>query len=412
MQLTSLTFLAFVLLLLPVHGLLPSRARPLLLLLASLLFYAGAVPLHALLIVAMALTVYLGGCALHQKQSRALYVALILLCVGVLGYFKYWRLLCSMLDFTATGLGWQALHAATQHLQVEDVRVPLGISFFTFEFVHYLTDIRLQRLTADRPDPAGAAKDPGRPSLRGARDFLLFTLFFPTLLAGPIKRFQSFGRSFTPTGEDLAAGLARVLLGLGKKVLLADSLASMALRLAQPDQTTPHGLWLAMYAYAGQIYLDFSGYSDVAIGLSRCLGYRIPENFNWPYSATSLPEFWRRWHISLSSWIRDYLFIPLGGSRQSPARVAFNLLLVMAACGLWHGAAGHFVLWGLWHGLGLGACRLWRRFRPAPTAPSRLLRAWYWLLTFHFVCFGWVLFAAPSLQAALQAVARMFSRVH
>src|SRR5262249_18357274 len=148
--------------------------------------------------------------------------------------------------------------------------------------------------------------------------------------------------------------------------------------------------------YAGQIYADFSGYSDLAIGTARLYGYRVPENFDWPYLATSLQDFWRRWHISLSSWIRDYLFIPLGGTRTIRARAALERLAVMALCGLWHGPAWHCVAWGLWHGAGLGIERVWRQARPQPTAPRWLARA----LTFHYVCLGWVLFATPSLHAA------------
>jgi alginate O-acetyltransferase complex protein AlgI len=270
--------------------------------------------------------------------------------------------------------------------------------------VHYLVDAHAGRLV-----PPGS--DAARPAPLGTRlrHFLLFALFFPTLLAGPIKRFQSFGPPApSPTEEDLAAGLSRILQGLLKKLLLADTLATVALRLQQPELVSPLGLWLGTYAYAGQIYLDFSGYSDLAIGTALLFGYRVPENFDWPYIATSLQDFWRRWHISLSSWIRDYLFIPLGGSRRSRLRVALNLLLVMALCGLWHGPAWHFVAWGLWHGAGLGLSRLWRQRFPAAEHPGLLLRTLHWLLTFHFVCIGWVLFAAPSLRAAGIALARMF----
>jgi alginate O-acetyltransferase complex protein AlgI len=408
-QLLSLTFGLFLLVGVPLYWLVPARLRAGLLLLLSLGFYAAASARHAALVLALALSVFAVGEALQRRPRRALLTAGVLVCVAVLGLYKYSRLfvrtaaeLLPLWDLY--GDGPRILDAAEQRLL--QLRIPLGISFFTFEFVHYLADAHAGRLTP----PAGEGEAaPDAPLLARLRHFLLFALFFPTLLAGPIKRFQSFGPPApAPREPQLAEGLARILAGLCKKLLLADTLAHAALRLQQPELVSPLGLWLGTYAYAGQIYFDFSGYSDLAIGTALLFGYRVPENFDWPYVATSLQEFWRRWHISLSSWIRDYLFIPLGGSRRSKIRVALNLLLVMALCGLWHGPAWHFVAWGLWHGAGLGLSRLWRLRFPAPERPGALVRAGHWLLTFHFVCIGWVLFAAPSLRAAGIALARMF----
>lgn len=406
MQLLSLTFGLFLLVGVPLYWLAPARLRPPLLLGLSLGFYAAASLKHALLIVALALLVFAIGEALQRRPRRRLLTAGILVCVAVLGVYKYSRLLVRtaqeilpLLDLY--GDGAEVLAAVDQRLLL--LRVPLGISFFTFEFVHYLVDAHAGRLVpAGEPEP--------RPGSLRARllKFLLFALFFPTLLAGPIKRYQQFGPpASAPREPELAAGLVRILIGLAKKVLLADTLALAAARLQQPELVSTAGLWLGMYAYAGQIYLDFSGYSDLAIGTALLFGYRVPENFDWPYRATSLQDFWRRWHISLSSWIRDYLFIPLGGSRRSRLRVAVNLLAVMALCGLWHGPAWHFVAWGLWHGAGLGLSRLWRLRFPPPERPGPLRRIGYRLLTFHFVCFGWVLFAAPTLRAAGVALGRL-----
>jgi alginate O-acetyltransferase complex protein AlgI len=406
-QLTSLGYLLLLLVSVPLYWLLPGRARPTLLLVTSLCFYAAPYWPHALLIVGLSTTVYAVGQALQRQRRPWLFACGLAGCVAVLAYFKYARWLLGTLaqgaDLVgAAGVG-SALLSTERHL-LSELRVPLGISFFTFEFIHYLTDVYKGRLVAE---PAPSASRGAETGLRG---FLLFALFFPTLLAGPIKRYQQFiagPAASSSQAEDVAAGLWRILLGLAKKILIADTLATLAVRLQQPDQVTPLGLWLGMYAYAGQIYADFSGYSDLAIGTARLYGYRIPENFNWPYLATSLQEFWRRWHISLSSWIRDYLFIPLGGSRVGRLRAAVNLLAVMALCGLWHGPAWHFVVWGLWHGGGLGIGQLWRRLRPLPAAPGLALRALHGVLTFHFVCFGWVLFAAPSLPAAAVAFCRM-----
>lgn len=371
----SLPFVLFLGAMVGLYWCVPQRFREAVLAAGSLLFYATSSLKHAALITGLTLLVFAMGAVLHDKPRRQTLAFAIGIVVAVLAYFKYGRWLLGERGFLAAA-------------------VPLGISFFTFEFVHYLYDAYRGRLRSD-----------GRPPKLFA--FSAFALFFPTLLAGPIKRYQQFVATQSLTREDVAYGLSRILLGLGKKVLIADTAAGLASRLLVPDHVTAHGLWLAMYAYAVQIYFDFSGYSDMAIGAARLFGYRVPENFDWPYLSTSLPEFWRRWHISLSGWIRDYLFIPLGGSRKAQARVVFNLLLVMALCGLWHGAAWHFVAWGVWHGLGLVVTHLLRRRTPPPAEPSLWRRVATGLLTFHFVCFGWVLFAAPSVSAAFTAFARM-----
>ena len=409
MSLLSLSYGLLVLLTVPLYALIPSRFRALTLCLVSLLFYAwGSLP-HAALILALGGVVFVLGERLQNERRSTLFALGVSLCVAVLCYFKYsvlfLRTVASVLPVGTTS-AQLSQHADILSLELQ---IPLGISFFTFEFVHYLTDIYQGKIVRPNPLP---------PLHKRCTDFFLFALFFPTLLAGPIKRYQQFGTdpALAPSGtrpEQIAQGLWRILFGLLKKVLIADSLATITLRLKAPELVTPLGLWMAMYAYAGQIYADFSGYSDVAIGVSLLLGYRIPENFNYPYVARSLQDFWRRWHISLSSWIRDYLFIPLGGSHVPPWRAVLNLLFVMALCGLWHGPAGHFVVWGLWHGAGLGIERLYRKLRGQSTdSQSRWSGFLGWLWTFHFVCVGWVLFAAPSLKAAGIALARMVFLLH
>jgi len=399
MSLLSLSYGLLVLLTVPLYGVLPARWRALLLCLVSLLFYAwGSLP-HAVLMVGLGAVVFGLGESLHRQRRAGLFAVGVSLCVAILCYFKYSVLLLrTLVDLLPVGTTSLLLTQRADALALQ-LQIPLGISFFTFEFVHYLTDIYKGKIVRPEPLP---------PLRKRVIDFFLFALFFPTLLAGPIKRYQQFATDATqPRQQQLAEGLWRILIGLLKKVLIADSLATITLRLKAPELVTPLGLWMAMYAYAGQIYADFSGYSDVAIGVSLLLGYRIPENFNYPYLARSLQDFWRRWHISLSSWIRDYLFIPLGGSHVPPWRAVVNLLLVMALCGLWHGPAGHFVVWGLWHGAGLGIERLVRRLVPPAQTESRLSSLLGWLWTFHFVCVGWILFAAPSLKAAGVALARM-----
>jgi len=400
-SLLSLSYCALVVFSVALCLVLPQRSRPAVLCLCSLLFYAWGSLAHACLVVCCGLVVFGIGELLFAKRNRWLFALGIGLCVGLLCFYKYSVLFLSTLgDLFPSGVASTFLTHRADSLAAS-IHIPLGISFFTFEFVHYLTDVYKRNITRPHPLPTLGKR---------MLDFLLFFLFFPTLLAGPIKRYQAFSPDLlTNRQEQLAQGLWRILLGLLKKVLIADSLAVFASRLGTPELVTAKGLWFAMYAYAGQIYADFSGYSDVAIGVSLLLGYRIPENFQWPYLATSLSEFWRRWHISLSSWIRDYLFIPLGGSHVPRVRAVFNLLLVMGLCGLWHGPAGHFVVWGLWQGVGLGIeHRARKRRTPATRKISglRSLLGWFW--TFHFVCFGWILFAAPSLKAALCAIQRMF----
>lgn len=397
MSLLSLSYAALVLCAVALCSVFPQRFRSTLLSILSLLFYAWGSVEHAALILGLGVFVFLLGERLFSHPKRNLLGLGISLCVVVLVYFKYSVLfLQTLANLLPSKTASWAVKDRADSLALT-VQIPLGISFFTFEFVHYLTDIYLGKIT--RPNPASTWR-------KRVSEFFLFALFFPTLLAGPIKRFQQFiPIPPSPHQQVWTEALSRILVGLCKKILIADSLATIALRLRTPELTTQPGLWFAMYAYAGQIYADFSGYSDVAIGISLLLGYRIAENFNYPYFASNLQDFWRRWHISLSSWIRDYLFIPLGGSHVPKARAFFNLLVVMALCGLWHGAAGHFVVWGIWHGLGLGIERLVRRNKTQGVVFFRFL-GWFW--TFHFVCFGWILFATPSLKSAAWAFQKMF----
>jgi alginate O-acetyltransferase complex protein AlgI len=278
-----------------------------------------------------------------------------------------------------------------------DIIVPLAISFFTFEFVHVLVDIYL-----------------GKVRTVSLRDFALFTLFFPTMVAGPIKRYQNFVPQIDlrRTFETLtfAAGTYRVIMGLAKKVVIADSMTPFTTPLLTPGPLYgPADYWTGVLAYTVKIYFDFSGYSDIAIGIASLLGYDILENFDRPYRARNISQFWRRWHISLSSWIRDYLFIPLGGSRR-PGLTLLNLGIVMAISGLWHGAAWHFVVWGLWHGAGMAVHRLWGEL-VVPRVPA-LAHGPYWraasvATTFAFVALGWVFFASPTIPTALTVFANL-----
>ncbi len=352
------------------------------LLLGCLVFhYHFAGPAGVLPILILGVVVYL--VALTRK--RALCFAAAILCVGALVFYKYTHFL--LLD--ALALIWpdKATHIDGQIGLLLPMAAPLAISFFTFEFIHYLMDV------AD-----------GKKPIHGKTDFALFTLYFPSLVAGPIKRFESFIPNLhhglkSQNWEDAKIGLQRFAMGAFKKIVIADNL-TLGIDLWQQhpflEWLSPWQLWLWFIALSARILFDFSGYSDMAIGLARMMGIKIPENFNYPYIATSLQDFWQRWHISLSSWIRDYIYIPLGGNRHGKHRQLLNALVAFSLCGLWHGAAWNFLLWGLWHGFGLVVNstyaswlgpigrKLATLFKQAPPLG--------WALTFMHVSLGWLLF--------------------
>ncbi len=332
------------------------------------------------------------GRALSRATRPAVRNALLLASIGyylgVLAFFKYW-------NFAADSIA--ALFAALgTHVQVTHVRLvlPFGISFFTFETMSYTIDVWRGEL---------------QPSRRYV-DYLLFVCFFPHLVAGPIVRpSQMLPQLAAHPRADAAMqarGLCRIATGLAKKIVIGDYLAQAIVNrvFATPERFTSLEVLLAVYGYAAQIYADFSGYTDVAIGSAALFGYELPENFAAPYLAGDLQEFWHRWHISLSSWLRDYLYKPLGGSRGGPMKTYRNLMLTMILGGLWHGASWNFVVWGTLHGGALAVTRLWQRARastatllPSSAAAVRTIAT---LATFHFVCFAWVFFRAPTFADA------------
>ena len=375
----------------------PPRGKPLFLIGAGLVFYAYSVPAYLLLISLLGVITFVTGRAMLRAgcsggRRKALLTVGVVLVVGVLVYFKYTKFFALTIDQVAR----------RDLVPVPSIVVPLAISFFTFEFVHVLVDIYYGRIRELR-----------------ALDFAVFTMFFPTLVAGPIKRFQSFAPQIASLGstahEKLLLHGYRVAVGLAKKYIIADSMTLLTQPILTPG--TPYGpfdYWVGMLAYAAKIYFDFSGYSDIAIGFAGLLGVAIPENFERPYWAQNISQFWRRWHVSLSSWIRDYVFIPLGGSKRGRLTTSINLFLAMAIAGLWHGAAWTFVLWGLWHGVGLAAHRLWSanvvpRFQ-ALAAGTPAVRAISLAATFLFVCFGWVLFATSTMANAAQIYLHLCGR--
>lgn len=377
----------------------PRKWRAVFLMAAGLVFYSASIPAYLILILALGAVTYaiirwLLALRPEQKAARRLAMTTgVAASVGVLVLFKYSKLFAITFGSLCSG--------GCAHL-LPNIIVPLAISFFTFEFVHVLVDVyigKIKRVTL--------------------RDFWLFTLFFPTMVAGPIKRYQNFVPQIDKMlqrksldGMLFATGLFRVLMGLAKKAIIADSMTPLTQPLLAPAaHFTAADYWIGALAYTAKIYFDFTGYSDIAIGVSLLLGFQILENFDRPYWSENISVFWRRWHMSLSSWIRDYIFIPLGGSRRGKLLTFANLAVVMALAGLWHGAAWHFVVWGLWHGVGLGLHRVWSvtvaARMSAALRESRILEALSVATTFLFVVFGWVLFASPSVQVAGIVYAQM-----
>jgi len=274
--------------------------------------------------------------------------------------------------------------------------LPFGVSFFTFETMSYTIDVYRRDLPpADR-----------------YLDYLLFVCFFPHLVAGPIVRphqmLPQLAARPVADADVQARGLWLIVTGLGKKIAIGDFLAVSLVGRAfgNPERYSSVELVVAVYAYAIQIYCDFSGYTDVALGSALLFGYRLPENFDAPYTAKNLQEFWRRWHISLSTWLRDYLYVPLGGSREGAYKTYRNLMITMVLGGLWHGASWNFVIWGGLHGAGLALTRLWQRARHGRPRVS-FAEAWRVVATFHFVCFAWIFFRAPTLGHAWLMIERI-----
>ncbi len=360
----------------------PVRWRNALLLAASLLFYAWGEPVYVLLMLFSIGANYLLALAIDRRRSRGLLVAAVALNLGMLGAFKYSNLAVSSLN---AALGLQ--------LPEPGLALPVGISFYTFQILSYVIDVWRGSV----------------PVQRSLVKFGAYVTMFPQLIAGPIVRYADVAaqldhRELRP--ENMAAGARRFCVGLAKKAVIANLAAELADTAFGMSATSLHwsGAWLGAAAYAIQIYFDFSGYSDMAIGLGAMLGFRFNENFDYPYISRSVREFWRRWHISLSSWFRDYLYIPLGGSRRGTLRTYRNLLIVFALCGLWHGASWNFAVWGLYHGLFL----VLERQRGVRKMLDRLPAPLGWAYAMAAVAVGWVFFRADTLGAAVAYLGAMF----
>jgi alginate O-acetyltransferase complex protein AlgI len=305
--------------------------------------------------------------------------------VLILVAFKY-------LGFFARSWNEAAGQSGLRIEQIPHLALPLGISFFTFEFIHFAADMYL-----------------GRIERRPYGTYSAFIFFFPTMIAGPIKRYGEFEPELERAHFDgglFAQGVTRILAGLAKKQVFADTFSLWSDKLNTDALYSARPLTIAgwILAYGMKIYLDFSGYSDIAIGSGYLFGIHIPENFNWPYASRSITEFWRRWHISLGRWIFDYIYVPLGGSRGDAIRTAINLLVAFGISGLWHGAAYSFLAWGIWHGAMMVVHRAWRAWAGRPT--GRGWRTASLVLTFAGVNIGWAFFCM-DLRRALFALGRV-----
>jgi alginate O-acetyltransferase complex protein AlgI len=371
------------------------------LLFASYIFYMSwSIPCGFLILLTSFID-YFVGLGLERieepRKRKLLLVVSIVANLGVLGFFKYTNFFLDNLSQVLAGFGW---HTARWHY---DIILPAGISFFTFQSMTYTIEAYRRNVRVSH----------------SPRDFLLFVSFFPQLLAGPINRaadlLPQFKERIRATALDFEVGLTQFALGAVKKLVISDQIApSVDLIFSAPGNYDGFTLFQGAIGYAIQIYCDFSGYSDMAIGSARMMGFRFMENFQMPYSSLSITEFWRRWHISLSTWLRDYLYIPLGGNRSGTARTYINLMLTMVLGGLWHGASWNFVFWGALHGVSLAIHKAWITWNPLARFKEDALFQTVWsfcsrLLTLGVVLLGWIFFRAESWSAACSYVARMFS---
>jgi alginate O-acetyltransferase complex protein AlgI len=348
---------------------------------ASVFFYMSAKPVYILLILGSTSIDYFVSLQLERTANQRTRQWLLALSVSanlsILGFFKYALFFTNTFGLTPTLTSWGVKLPGVELL-------PLGISFYTFEAISYIVDVYYGRIRA----------------VRNPLDYAVYILFFPHLVAGPIVRPHDFLPQLDrPKWLDwvrVQAGVRLFMIGLFKKAVIADQIALIIDPVYKnPEQYNSGALWLAMLGYAMQIYCDFSGYTDMALGIAHTFGFKLPNNFNAPYLASSPADFWRRWHISLSRWLRDYLYISLGGNRLGPTRTMVNLFLTMLLGGLWHGANWTFIVWGAYHGLLLALQRLIPNSWNHPA-----LRPFTIMLTFLLVCIGWVFFRAQTLSEA------------
>lgn len=383
--------MVFIFVFLPIVAILyyisPRRFRNLILLVSSIIFYAWGEPVYVFIMLATILINYIGAIIVDKIKvmpyKRLALTLTILADLSILFYFKYF-------NFFAQNIN-KYLHGNIDFIHVI---MPIGISFYTFQAISYVADVFTGEVKAQR----------------NIEKLALFITFFPQLIAGPIVKYHDICEQIEnrrETIKDFILGLKRFIIGLSKKIIIANTLAEIADAIFSTG-TNEYGIlvaWLGIITYTLQIYFDFSGYSDMAIGLGRMFGFKILENFNFPYVSKTITEFWRRWHISLSTWFKLYLYIPLGGNRCSLKRNCFNILVVFFATGFWHGAAWVFILWGAWYGVFLVIEKITGLAKKELTHTQSILAHIY---TLSVVIIGWVFFRSESLSAALGYISSMF----
>tara|TARA_R110000737_G_scaffold68915_1_gene97225 strand:+ start:3078 stop:4463 length:1386 start_codon:yes stop_codon:yes gene_type:complete len=369
--------------------LLPEKAKNSFLLLASLFFYAWGEVYYVFLMLFSIVINYSFGLMIdhidHQKRKKIVLLFAVAANLAILISFKY-------INFIVDNLNVLLLNLEIKEISLMSIPLPIGISFFTFQAMSYVIDIYRKEAKVQK----------------NIFDLALYIALFPQLIAGPIVRFHDVAEQIKHrivTSALFFSGIQRFIYGLAKKMLIANPLGLVADNIfALPGGELTTGLaWLGIICYSLQIYFDFSGYSDMAIGLGRMFGFKFLENFNYPYISQSIQEFWRRWHISLSSWFRDYLYIPLGGNQKGALRTYINLMIVFVLCGLWHGASWNFLIWGVFHGAFLMAERA-----GLGLAISHLAQPLRHIYTIVVVMIGWVFFRAEDLPSSLNFLNKMF----
>ncbi len=398
MLFNSFSFLLFFTAVTTIYFLLPDKYRWQLLLVASCYFYMFFVPVY-LLILGFTITVdYIAGILIektHGRKKKLMLMASLVANIGVLAVFKYYNFLVNNLTYFFKLLG------LTGHIQYLGILLPIGLSFHTFQAMSYTIEVYRGRQKAER----------------NFGIYALYVMFYPQLVAGPIERPQNvlpqFHRKHYFNYDDLVTGLRQMLWGYFKKVVIADRLAVYVNAVYHhPDRHSAITLIVATIFFSFQIYCDFSGYSDIALGIAKVMGYKLMVNFRRPYFATSIREFWSRWHISLSTWFRDYLYIPLGGNRTTAARWYFNIMLVFMISGLWHGASWVFVIWGTLHGLylilGIVFDNVFKKLSSGINSnPTGVF--FKMTLTFLLVSFAWIFFRANSINDAFTIIDSIFT---
>jgi len=361
-------------------------ARNIVLLVASIIFYSWGEPRLVLIMMLVAFVAYIGGLIIAQgkKSKLPIYIITLILITSNLVVFKY-------LNFFVDNIN----NIFGANIEIASIALPIGISFYTFQILSYVIDLY-------------------RGEVKVQKNYfylLLYLCFFPQLIAGPIVRYSTVEEEILKRKEntdDIAYGTKRFIIGLSKKVILANGLAQLSemIYAGSPEVYGSIMYWIAAIAYTLQIYYDFSGYSDMAIGLGRIYGFHFLENFNYPYNSRSITEFWHNWHISLSTWFRDYIYIPIGGNRVSKPRWLLNLLIVWALTGLWHGASWNFVIWGLYYCVILIIEKLF-----LGKLLDKIPGIFGWIYTMFIVICGWVVFNLTDMNAMISAFTQMFSAV-